>query len=215
MLCAQHAVVSRLTAKSNMAVKWLSKLFTGARVPGINFKAGKGIFNSSTNQKVKGLVNFSINRIEKYDNIWKKCVFCLGVCFGCRAGLQLFDWLKNKSFRISCNSFIVHAKTSILKSKQFNFVADVVEIIAPAVVHIESHGRHDGFLGRMMSSSSGSGFLVSEEGLILTNAHVVQNVRNVMVTLADGSSIVGDIVSLDRATDLALVRLRNPNKVGF
>ncbi|XP_028391294.1 serine protease HTRA2, mitochondrial-like isoform X2 [Dendronephthya gigantea] len=67
----------------------------------------------------------------------------------------------------------------------------------------------------MISSSSGSGFLVSEEGLVLTNAHVVQNMKNVTVTLADGSSLVGDIVSLDPATDLAVVQLRNPKQRKF
>lgn len=163
--------------------------------------------HSSASQRVKWFVKFT-NGLGKYDQVLKKCAFCCGVCFACSvAYFQIYDWLKNKRFQIKDPPFIAYARTGVSKSEQFNFVADVVEIIAPAVVHIEGHGR--------MSSSSGSGFLVTEDGLVLTNAHVVQNMRNVTVTLTDGSSIVGDIVSLDQASDLAAVQLRNASKVRF
>ena len=202
----------------NMAVEpWLKlRLFT--RVYRINFKVERRFLNSryctTTPKNIRTFVNHTSDS-GKCNKLWKTAQFCLGICIGCVTGFQLSDWLKNKGFRIRCDNFVVHAKTDISKSKQFNFVADVVEIIATAVVHIEGQHRQDGFMGRMMSSSSGSGFLVSEDGLVLTNAHVVQNIRNVTVTLADGSSIVGDIVSLDRASDLAAVKLRNPSKVRF
>lgn len=203
---------------SNMAVKSWLRLFTYTRVSRLNFKVERRFLNikycTPTAQNFRSFVNLT-RKSEKYDKLWKKCVWCLAICIGCTTGFQVFDWLKNKGFQIRCYSSIAHAKTNNSKSKQFNFVADVVEIIAPAVVHIEGHSRRDGFMGHVMSSSSGSGFLVSEDGLVLTNAHVVQNVRNVTVMLADGSSIVGDIMSLDRASDLAAVQLRNPNKVRF
>ncbi|XP_050925601.1 serine protease HTRA3 [Lates calcarifer] len=57
---------------------------------------------------------------------------------------------------------------------KFNFIADVVEKIAPAVVHIELFLRHPLF-GRNIPLSSGSGFVMSENGLIVTNAHVVSS----------------------------------------
>ena len=166
-------------------------------------------------QHIRTLIGFA-SETGKSHKLWKKCVFYFGICMGLgwSTGFQLFDWLTNNSFQLRYYNFIAHAKADISKSKQFNFVADVVEIIAPAVVHIEGQRRHDGFMGHMMSSSSGSGFLVSEDGLVLTNAHVVQNMRNVTVTRSDGSSLVGDIISIDRASDLACVKLRNPNKVG-
>ena len=192
------------------------KLFTYTCVSRLNLRAEQRLLkcNYCTPNLciARTFVNFS-GKSEKYRKVWGKCVLFLGTCIGYNAGLYLFDWLKGKRCHVRFNQFTAHAKTDITKSKQFNFVADVVEIIAPAVVHIEGQGRHDGFMGYMMSSSSGSGFLVSEDGLVLTNAHVVQNMRNVTVTLSDGSSIVGDIVSLDQASDLAAIQLRNPNKV--
>uniref|UniRef100_A0A8C3ANT4 HtrA serine peptidase 3 n=1 Tax=Cyclopterus lumpus TaxID=8103 RepID=A0A8C3ANT4_CYCLU len=57
---------------------------------------------------------------------------------------------------------------------KFNFIADVVEKIAPAVVHIELFLRHPLF-GRNIPLSSGSGFVMSDNGLIVTNAHVVSS----------------------------------------
>ncbi|MGH0156520.1 UNVERIFIED_CONTAM: hypothetical protein FKN15_031712 [Acipenser sinensis] len=56
---------------------------------------------------------------------------------------------------------------------KYNFIADVVEKIAPAVVHIELY-RKLTFSKREVAVASGSGFVVSEDGLIVTNAHVAK-----------------------------------------
>jgi S1-C subfamily serine protease len=192
------------------------RLFKNARVCKINSNVQKGFLNigycTPTARNVKTFLT-STNQSGNYDKLWRKIQFCLGICIGCATGFQLLDWLDNKGIQIRYHDSTAHAKTGTSKSKQFNFVADVVEIIAPAVVHIEGQRQQHGFMGHVVSS--GSGFLVSEDGLVLTNAHVVQNMRNVTVTLSDGSSIMGDIVSLDRASDLASVQLRNPSKVSF
>lgn len=59
--------------------------------------------------------------------------------------------------------------------------------------------------------SNGSGFIVSADGLILTNAHVVANkmVRNqeVMVKLYDGRIVKGDVIAIDSVSDLAAVKV--------
>ena len=54
----------------------------------------------------------------------------------------------------------------------------------------------------------GSGFVIDGHGLILTNAHVVDRVESVSVTLADGEQQDGDVVGVDPVTDLALVQLK-------
>jgi serine protease DegQ len=55
--------------------------------------------------------------------------------------------------------------------------------------------------------SLGSGVIVSREGYILTNDHVVEGVTDIQVTLADGKVLTGRIVGTDPDTDLAVVRV--------
>lgn len=91
-------------------------------------------------------------------------------------------------------------------SSRFNFIADVVENAAPAVVNIEIKGR-DPFTGAEVTVSNGSGFIVDEDGLILTNAHVVAHRAHVHVKLHDGRSFEGRVGDLDYASDLATIQI--------
>jgi serine protease DegQ len=59
--------------------------------------------------------------------------------------------------------------------------------------------------------SLGSGVIVSREGYILTNDHVVEGVSDIKVTLADGRTVSGKIVGTDPDTDLAVVRVAAAN----
>jgi len=58
-------------------------------------------------------------------------------------------------------------------------------------------------------AGQGSGFIIDGSGLILTNAHVVDNADKVTVTLKDGRSFKGEVRGTDEITDLAVVKI-NP-----
>ncbi|MBK8096945.1 MAG: trypsin-like peptidase domain-containing protein [Planctomycetes bacterium] len=79
-------------------------------------------------------------------------------------------------------------------------VADVVERVRPAVLHLRT-------LRRGRGGAVGSGFLCGPDGLALTNHHVVDGADAVEATLADGRSLVVDVLGVDAATDLALLRV--------
>lgn len=103
------------------------------------------------------------------------------------------------------------------RSATFNFIADAVEKAAPAVVYIEITGRHAGFgfMSHVGPTSSGSGFIVTEDGMVLTNAHVVENAVNVNVKLRDGRSFSGTVVDIDLENDLAAVKLVSRKDLKF
>ncbi|XP_010897467.1 serine protease HTRA3 isoform X2 [Esox lucius] len=99
---------------------------------------------------------------------------------------------------------------------KFNFIADVVEKIAPAVVHIELFLRHPLF-GRNVPLSSGSGFVMSENGLIVTNAHVVSSTtpvsgrQQLKVQMQNGDVYEATIKDIDKKSDIATIKV-NPMK---
>lgn len=95
---------------------------------------------------------------------------------------------------------------------KYNFIADVVEKIAPAVVHIELY-RKMVYSKREMAVASGSGFVVSEDGLIVTNAHVVANKHRVKVELKSGDMFDAKIKDVDEKADIALIKIDPPKKL--
>lgn len=99
--------------------------------------------------------------------------------------------------------------------EKFNFIADVVEVSAASVVHIEikDHGIFDLFTGKSPVLNSGSGFIVGSDGLILTNAHVVFKRPNtsVLVRLSNGDTYPGIVENVDVMGDLATVRINAKN----
>ncbi len=103
-----------------------------------------------------------------------------------------------------------------------SFIAKAAERVGPAVVRIDSarivsQREREPFYRRFFEEppperrrvreGTGSGFILSEDGLILTNAHVVENADEVTVTLRDGRSFEGVVVGADAITDVAVIKL--------
>jgi serine protease Do len=97
--------------------------------------------------------------------------------------------------------------------------ADVAERLNAAVVNIDaaSRGGHprrrsdeDGDSPRdseLPHQGSGSGFVIDRAGFILTNYHVIEDADRITVTLADGRVLRGELVGVDPAIDVALLRV--------
>jgi HtrA serine peptidase 2 len=89
----------------------------------------------------------------------------------------------------------------------YNFIADIVDKTAPAVVRIEIPVFHP-FFNQPIGTTGGSGFIVSSDGLIVTNAHVVANQTRCTVRLADGRELKGIVEAVDERIDLASIRIK-------
>jgi len=89
------------------------------------------------------------------------------------------------------------------------FVASKLD---PAVVGILNQGTGTDLFGRRVPrSGSGSGFIITSNGYIVTNNHVVEGANQITVTLSDGRKFTAQPVGTDRATDLAVIKINVDN----
>jgi S1-C subfamily serine protease len=83
-------------------------------------------------------------------------------------------------------------------------VAEVVAEVEPAVVSIEATGNQ----GPFPSSSAGSGIILTSDGEVLTNAHLVEGASSIKVTVnGESQARTATLVGIDTGTDLALLKL--------
>jgi len=99
-------------------------------------------------------------------------------------------------------------------------VTRAVDLVGPSVVAIEvrHRARAGGPLGaraRVPDSrgGSGSGFVFTPDGFILTNSHVVHNAESIEVVLDEGGRRRADLIGDDPETDLAVIRIEAPHLV--
>ena len=103
-------------------------------------------------------------------------------------------------------------------------VAQAIEKVKPAVVTISTttivnNSASDfssifgGNSGQQVEEGIGSGFIISDDGYILTNYHVVEGSTNVKVLLSTGKEVGGKVVNYDEDKDIAMVKLDDGTKV--
>jgi serine protease Do len=108
-----------------------------------------------------------------------------------------------------------------LKQGDPNYVAQVVQNVGPAVVRIDATRTvelpQDPLSNRLFGQPSqgqervqrgtGSGFIISSDGQIVTNAHVISGADNVTVLLKDGRRLRGTVIGSDPLSDIAVVKV--------
>ena len=121
----------------------------------------------------------------------------------------------------------VFALEDFQASESHSFVANVASQVSPSVVRIdiEREIQTDEFesdlldpllrdllgdLGTLPKKErgQGSGVIIDSSGLVLTNAHVVERVDRVAITLQNGNQVDGTVIGTDQVTDLALVKIK-------
>jgi S1-C subfamily serine protease len=96
-------------------------------------------------------------------------------------------------------------------------VTHAVEAVGPSVVSIEVQHPEPGARMPAMPAQprggSGSGFVFTPDGFILTNSHVVHGASSILVRFPDGLKYTADLVGDDPETDLAVVRISAPHLI--
>lgn len=117
---------------------------------------------------------------------------------------------------------------SPLPDEDLNFIAKAAEQVGPSVVRIDAAREvaqdipepfKNPFFRRFFGNNdvpgpehrvergTGSGFILSSDGRIVTNAHVVEGTKTVKVTLKDGRTFEGKVLGVDGVTDVAVVKI--------
>jgi S1-C subfamily serine protease len=104
--------------------------------------------------------------------------------------------------------FIQHTDMSLLDAYS-KTITGVVGAIAEAVVHIEVSKKAIDRRSRQerTTEGSGSGFIISSDGFIVTNHHVIEGAAAIKVSLADGRKVNAELKGSDRSTDIAVLKI--------
>lgn len=104
-------------------------------------------------------------------------------------------------------------------------IADVVERVMPSVVVVRTEATRyrvaqDWYFGRLYRiperlAGQGSGVIISKDGYVLTNRHVIDGAQEIEVVLNDGTIHAADLVGEDFQIDLAVLRIKEPPPGGF
>lgn len=143
--------------------------------------------------------------------------------------MQVKSWLLKCSILLTAFSWAL-----VADARSFPEFTDLIEAKSPAVVKItaESKSQPSGSLDKQIpenvpdifkrfldprrapernASASGSGFLISKDGYVLTNNHVVEGATSVVVRLIDRREYDAEVIGTDPQSDLALLKIKEKN----
>ncbi|MET9969304.1 trypsin-like peptidase domain-containing protein [Streptomyces sp. NPDC006356] len=91
--------------------------------------------------------------------------------------------------------------TNVVPSSQKGTVSGVAKAVSPSIVEINAQSN--------AGSSTGSGVIITSDGEIVTNNHVVSGASSIKVRTSDGKQYTAEVVGTDSSKDLALIKLQN------
>ncbi|MCI6966671.1 trypsin-like peptidase domain-containing protein [bacterium] len=92
-----------------------------------------------------------------------------------------------------------------------NPIPDIVEQVSAGVLGVINYAYVREFGGTYVEQAAGSAFMISTDGYIVTNAHVVEDADAVAVTFVDGTELDAEIIGMDKSMDVAVLKVEGEN----
>lgn len=98
-------------------------------------------------------------------------------------------------------------------SLDYSPVVAIAERVGPTIVGISNQAMSRSIFGNrgLIEQGSGSGVIISQDGYIVTNYHVIENAQKIMVNVADGRQFEAEVKGSDPETDLAVLKINASN----
>ncbi len=157
--------------------------------------------------------SFFLGNSEMASNFLKKSIASFSLvsvgALSALIGTQL-----NPTNAVQTQPLIAQAPAGLTNADNGNFISAAVDKTGSSVVRINSSRRvnsRSSISGQQIARGTGSGFIVKSDGLVMTNAHVVDGADQVTVKLKDGREFTGQVVGEDKLTDVAVVKIQANN----
>ncbi|WP_195988713.1 trypsin-like peptidase domain-containing protein [Clostridium sp. D53t1_180928_C8] len=173
----------------------------------------KHTFNEEPNKdkkKKKKNRNGKGNGIAKYIALALICSLCGGVI---GSGVTYFITDGNRNNNSSGNSVTADPVSFASDNKALS-AADIYKKVAPAVVMVSTKSLQsvNGWF-QQETEGMGSGFIINNDGYILTNYHVIDGAKEVTVTLSDNREVKASVVNYDADQDVAMIKINDDIEV--
>lgn len=146
------------------------------------------------------------NPRKTFNKTWIVGGVCIVLCSGVFAfgGTYLANTLTGQSSGVVINQTTGHSA-----SGQINDVSEVASKCGPSVVEIitESVSSGNNIFGQYIQEGAGSGVIMSEDGYIITNNHVIDGATSILVRTTDGNEYNATLTGADSQTDLAVIKI--------
>lgn len=107
----------------------------------------------------------------------------------------------------------IHLKAAAVIPQNPDILANIIERSLPATVQIDTKTEIPNGTSTDVRHGFGSGFIIHEDGFIVTNHHVVGGAKEVGVTLISGERVLAKVVGTDPASDIALLKINASKKL--
>jgi S1-C subfamily serine protease len=109
-------------------------------------------------------------------------------------------------------SFINNSDDAVLLDAYSKTITGVVGNVASSVAHIQVNKKIKNRRGEIQSApASGSGFVISSDGYVVTNHHVIEDADDIKVLFSDGRTLNAELKGADPSTDIAVLKIFDNN----